>query len=82
MTRDDEVVIGPYVKGIEVPVLGPDEGSQLLWNFVDRGKYPKDENDAVKKLSKSPGGLPLALSFMAQQIKLERKGVRQLLDDY
>ena len=81
-TRNNEVAIDPCDKGIEVPVFGPDEGSQFLLDLVDRGKYSKDEKDAAKELSESLGGLPLALNLMAQQIKLGRKKVRQLRDDY
>jgi hypothetical protein len=81
-TRNDEVVIDPCDKGIEIPVFGPDEGSQLLFDLIDRGKYSKAEKEAATELSDSLGGLPLALNLMAQQIRIGRKTIRRILDDY
>ena len=85
-TRYDIVFKGPIAQTLQIPLLEKTEGQRFLFEFLrDCMHDPKEDNDerrCAEALSDELGGLPLALTAMAMQIRQRNMKVSGFLPFY
>jgi hypothetical protein len=62
---------------LDLPSMQPEEGSQLIRNFLRRGS---SEVDAASRLSEELGGLPLAIAHFAGYVAHSQCSISYILD--
>lgn len=67
---------------LEIPSFSDLEGSGLLLSLLDSNESNDIEKDAGKELSNLLGGLPLAVSMMASQIRMRRMNIEKFIPFY
>ncbi|CZR48093.1 uncharacterized protein FPRO_12703 [Fusarium proliferatum ET1] len=82
VTARAEIVAVDMVHCIEVPNLDEDESLELLLAILAKDSYSKTDRKAAKKLAEDLGGMPLALAFMAMNIRSSKKSLTNFLPWY
>ena len=81
-SRHENIAFGVNSDTLKICPFSTEQGSALLLKTLHRNSYSEDEKQCAEALSRLLGGLALAITVAAMQIRLKRMPIQNFVQSY